>query len=208
MYAMKEVDKLNPRLIQLIYKEIKLHTSLSHPHIIRFIDYIETPNKMYIFLEYAKNGDMFGFVNKTKLSDDECLRLFYQTCEGIRYIHSKNIMHRDLKPENILIDEKYNVKIADFGWSAEYLPYENRQTLCGTSEYMAPEIFFRKPQTKKTDIWALGILLYELFHGHAPYRGQKNEEVLQNIMKNTIGKIQMFYQSYLKNENNHFRIWL
>lgn len=121
-----------------------MHNTLSHPHIIRFEGHIETANKVYIFLEYAKNGDMFTYINKNKLSDEEKVRLFYQTCEGIRYIHSKSIMHRDLKPENILIDDKLNVKIADFGWSAEYFPHENRQTLCGTYEYMAPEIFFRK----------------------------------------------------------------
>lgn len=78
-------------------------------------------------------------------------------------------MHRDLKPENILLDKKQNVKICDFGWSAEYKEQEIRQTLCGTYEYMAPEIFFKNKQTKKTDIWALGVLLYEILHGHAPF---------------------------------------
>lgn len=186
LYAMKEVEKRTPKSIQLLQKEVKLHSALNHPHIIKFVDSIDTPNKMYIFLEYAKSGDMYTYINKNKLTEDECLRLFYQTCEGIAYIHSRNVMHRDLKPENILLDENLNVKICDFGWSAEYLPTEIRQTLCGTYEYMAPEIFFRKQQTKKTDIWALGILLYELFHGHAPFRGTKMEDVLANIMKNSI----------------------
>lgn len=80
-------------------------------------------------------------------------------------------MHRDLKPENILVDAKNNVKLCDFGYSAEFDLKEIRQTLCGTYEYMAPEVIFNGRQTKKTDIWALGILLYELFHGKAPYRG-------------------------------------
>ena len=169
LYAMKEVEKRSAKSVQLIQKEVKLHASLSHPHIIKFIDFIDTPNRMYIFLEYARHGDMYGYINRNKLTDDECLRLFYQTCEAISYIHGKNIMHRDLKPENILVDGDLNVKICDFGWSAEYLPTEIRQTLCGTYEYMAPEVFFRKQQTKKTDVWALGILLYELFHGNAPF---------------------------------------
>lgn len=186
LYAMKELEKHSVRATLMIQKEIKLHMTLSHPHIIQFEDYIETPKKVFIFLEYAKHGDMFGYITKHKLSEDECMRFFYQTCEGISYIHGKSIMHRDMKPENILLDQNLNVKIADFGWSAEYLPTECRQTLCGTYEYMAPEIFFRKQQTKKTDIWALGILLYELFHGHAPYRGTKMEEVLASIMKNSL----------------------
>ena len=80
-------------------------------------------------------------------------------------------MHRDLKPENILLDKDYNIKLCDFGWSALYADDVLRETMCGTFEYMAPEIYKRKNQTKKTDVWSLGILLYELFHGHPPFRG-------------------------------------
>lgn len=82
-------------------------------------------------------------------------------------------MHWDLKPENILVDKDKNIKLADFGWSAVYKENEIRETVCGTCEYMAPEIFQKKRQTKMTDIWALGILLYELFHGYAPFRGNR-----------------------------------
>jgi serine/threonine protein kinase len=74
-----------------------------------------------------------------------------------------------LKPENILLNSENVVKLSDFGWSAVFNEEEYRETVCGTFEYMAPEIFEKKRQTKKTDIWALGILLYELMHGYAPY---------------------------------------
>lgn len=84
-------------------------------------------------------------------------------------MHGKNIIHRDIKPENILIDKHYNVKLADFGWSRELVSGVNRKTFCGTYEYMAPEILKLKPQSKKVDIWSLGILLYELFEGSSPY---------------------------------------
>lgn len=86
-------------------------------------------------------------------------------------------MHRDLKPENILVDENKKIKLCDFGWSAIYKDSENRETVCGTCEYMAPEIFMKKRQTKMTDVWALGILLYELFHGYAPFRGNRLDVV-------------------------------
>lgn len=71
-------------------------------------------------------------------------------------------MHRDLKPENLLLDENLNVKLCDFGWSVEFTEKRNRHTLCGTYEYMAPEIFTGQSQTIKADIWSLGILLFEL----------------------------------------------
>ncbi len=80
-------------------------------------------------------------------------------------------MHRDLKPENILVDYNKTIKLSDFGWSVIFWDDEYWETVCGTYEYMAPEIFEKKWQTKKTDIWSLGILLYELTHGYAPYWG-------------------------------------
>lgn len=88
-------------------------------------------------------------------------------------------MHRDLKPENILLDADHNVRLCDFGWSAEFLENEVRETLCGTCEYMAPEVILKGKQTQKTDIWALGILLYELFHGQAPFRGDRVNQILE-----------------------------
>lgn len=96
-------------------------------------------------------------------------------------------MHRDLKPENILVSADYLIKLCDFGYSAEYNQNEVRQTLCGTYEYMAPEVIFNGRQTKKTDIWALGILLYELFHGHAPFKGSTMESVMLQIKKGVVG---------------------
>lgn len=185
-YAMKEVSKKTEQERKLIFKEITLHMSLEHQNIIKFEDYIETNDKVYIFLEYAKEGDLFGYIKRKNPNEQQMIKFFYQTCVAIEYIHSKNIMHRDLKPENILLDANLNVKLCDFGWSAEYMEGVNRETLCGTYEYMAPEIFFRNKQTKKTDIWALGILLYELYNGYAPFRGTRMDAVMQAIMQNTI----------------------
>ncbi len=145
LYAMKELIKRNNTEMGYIKKEIKLHRNLSHPNIIKLVDYLETETKVYIFLEYAKHGDLFHFLRKNKnLRESLLLSFFFQTCLAIKYIHSKNIMHRDLKPENILLDQNLSIKICDFGWSAEYRDTEVRKTLCGTYEYMAPEVFFKK----------------------------------------------------------------
>jgi serine/threonine protein kinase len=87
------------------------------------------------------------------------MEMYVQVLEAFEYLHSKNILHRDLKPENILINKDGDLKVCDFGWSAEYSDFEVRSTLCGTCEYMAPEVVFHQRQTKKTDIWALGIYI-------------------------------------------------
>ena len=185
-YAMKELRKGTKVETDYIIREIRLHKDLNHPNIIKFEDFLETKDKVFIFLEYAKNGDLFKYVKTHTLKKPQLLKLFYQTCLAIKYIHSKNIMHRDLKPENILLDSNLNIKICDFGWSAKYCENTIRATLCGTYEYMAPEIFFKHKQTKKTDIWSLGILLYELFHSHAPFQGLRLDLVIKQIMRNRI----------------------
>ena len=84
-------------------------------------------------------------------------------------MHKKNIIHRDLKPENLLIDTEGNIKLCDFGWSAEVSLLEKRKTFCGTIDYMAPEMIKNQPHDHSLDIWCLGILLYELLHGYAPF---------------------------------------
>lgn len=187
LYAMKEILKKSSNDTKRIFQEIKLHKNLNHENIINFLDFLETKDKVHIFLEYASEGDLFTYIQKNKsLSKTELLNFFYQTCKGIGYIHAKDIMHRDLKPENILLCDNKIVKICDFGGSAEYRESETRETVCGTFEYMSPEVFFRNRQTKKTDIWALGILLFELFQGYAPFRGTRMELVMKKVMKNEI----------------------
>lgn len=86
-------------------------------------------------------------------------------------MHDLDIMHRDIKPENILLDHNLNVKICDLGWAAEDIK-QNRKTFCGTYEYMAPEMVLERQYNYKIDIWALGILLYELTHGVAPFQAK------------------------------------
>lgn len=186
LYAMKEFIIGTQAERKFIFQEINLHIQLRHKNIIRFEDYIEVDNKIYLFLEYAENGNLFTYMKNFNLSEELILRFFYQVCLAIEYIHSKDIMHRDIKPENILLDSQLNIKLCDFGWSARYSETESRKTLCGTYEYMAPEVFYKNNQTKKTDIWALGILLYELFHGHAPFRGTRMDTIIYAIKNNFI----------------------
>ena len=90
-------------------------------------------------------------------------------------------MHRDIKPENLLISENGIIKLCDFGNCASS---DNRKTFCGTIEYMAPEILNRTRYDGKADIWSLGILLYEMMHGYAPYYSRKEKEKINKIIKN------------------------
>lgn len=172
-----------------IEREIKFHQNLNHPNIIKFYDYIKKDDEMkvYILLEYAENGDLFNFLNKRGALDERtACKYFVQTSLALNYIHSWKMIHRDVKPENILLDGQLNAKVCDFGWSAEYDENTRRQTVCGTYEYMAPEILFKKQQDTGIDIWACGILLFELLHNRAPYSGRSLVEVSKRIAAKNI----------------------
>ena len=126
-------------------------------------------NFIYMVLEYAKNGNLYSHIfKKKKIEEKEALKYFKQAAEAVHYLHSQHIFHRDIKPENILLDSNFNFKLCDFGWCSEEFVGQ-RKTFCGTFEYMAPEILFKKPYDYRIDIWSLGVLLFELTHGSAPF---------------------------------------
>ena len=167
-------------------KEIKIHQSLRHPNIIRFEGAVQVEHMVYIMLEYADNGALFFFINpRTGMPEKFAFKFFYQTALALEYLHSKGIMHRDIKPENILLDRNYDAKLCDFGWCTEHgahLPDD--ESICGTYEYMPPEIVYEKSHNKEVDIWAIGVLLYELIHGRAPYTAESLDDI-KDRMKQT-----------------------
>lgn len=138
-------------------------------------------------LEYASKGNLFYLIRKEKyLSEDTAFYFFIQVCSGIYYMHKQGLIHRDIKPENILIKEGNIIKICDFGWCVQSDANQQRNTFCGTLEYMAPEMIQNKAHNHTLDIWSLGILLYELVHGRAPFTGVHPREIQEKIMRGTI----------------------
>jgi len=163
-------------------REINIQRSINHPHITRLYNYFEDQDNVYLVLEYCENGSLFHYLRrKKKFPEDESFIYFFQTCLGIDYLHKKKIIHRDLKPENLLLDNECNVKLCDFGWSAEEL--NKRSTFCGTIDYMAPEMIKNQPHDHRLDIWCLGVLLYEMLHVYAPFKGKTDHEKCQNIAR-------------------------
>lgn len=171
--------------VSVLLREIQIHKNLKHENIVQMINCFEDEEKVYIVLEYVSKGNLFRIIRRAKgLSEENAWKYFTQTCLGIKYLHDNGIIHRDLKPENILIDEADNVKICDFGWCVQ--SNETRNTFCGTLEYMAPEMLQNKGHTYHVDLWALGILLYELIAGNAPFIGKSDNEKRRQILENKI----------------------
>ena len=122
---------------------------------------------VYFLLEYASNGCLLFYIHAREgLPERLALRFFYQTARAVEYMHKNNLLHRDIKPENILLNKDFNVKLCDFGWSCYLEEDDYRTSVCGTYEYMSPEILGNQYHTNKVDIWCLGILLYEMLHGN------------------------------------------
>lgn len=101
-----------------IRTEITIHRKLEHPNIVKFHNYIQKDNNVYLILDFANNGNLYSYMHKKKnLQPEEIFRYFYQTCLAFQYLHQNDVLHRDLKPENLLLDQDKNIKLCDFGWA-------------------------------------------------------------------------------------------
>ena len=159
----KEQYEQLPMLQMKIQREISLMRLVEHPHILKFLDTLESPGHIYIVLEYASHGELFDYlVSHQKLEEEEAMNFFRQLISGLEYLHNLRIFHRDLKPENILLDEHLNLKIADFGF-ARFAKDNIANTSCGSPHYVAPEVLRGEPYDgRAADIWSCGVILYAL----------------------------------------------
>lgn len=171
--------------------EIEIHKTLDPKFVIKLIDYEITNSYILMTIEYASFGDLFSNLKHFKnLPEEKLLKFFYKFVRIICYLHFKGFVHRDIKPENILVCKKMRPKLSDFGTTGNKSIIKN--TFCGTFEYMAPELFIGNQQTEKVDIWALGVLLYEMTHNRTPFKKENIE-----VMKVLFEKKEINYKSDL-----------
>lgn len=172
-------------------REVEIQSRLMHPNIVQLfgsdkcafkyiiscahsccahtcIRYFHDTKSVYLILEFAPNGELFKAISKAggSVSEATCREYMMQISGAVGYLHERNVAHRDLKPENILIGEDGSLKLADFGWAA-LIPSTGQQrlTMCGTPEYLAPEMVGGSGHATHVDLWALGIMMYEFLVG-------------------------------------------
>ncbi|XP_068569068.1 MAP/microtubule affinity-regulating kinase 4 isoform X1 [Cebidichthys violaceus] len=195
--AIKIIDKtqLNPTSLQKLFREVRIMKTLNHPNIVQLFEVIETEKTLYLIMEYASGGEVFDYlVAHGRMKEKEARAKFRQIVSAVHYCHLKNIVHRDLKAENLLLDADANIKIADFGFSNEFMAGSKLDTFCGSPPYAAPELFQgKKYDGPEVDIWSLGVILYTLVSGSLPFDGQNLKELRERVLR---GKYRVpFYMS-------------
>uniref|UniRef100_A0AC35FT71 Aurora kinase n=1 Tax=Panagrolaimus sp. PS1159 TaxID=55785 RepID=A0AC35FT71_9BILA len=164
-----------------LVREIEIQCHLNHPNILKLYNYFVDDKKVYLILEYSLNGELYKCLqDKKKFSEQQSALYTFQIADALHYCHSKNVIHRDIKPENILIGADNELKLADFGWSV-HAPSNSRQTMCGTLDYLPPEMVKGDSHDKAVDYWALGILCYEFLVGRPPFESPNESETFTKI---------------------------
>lgn len=189
--AIKVIEKskiCEPSMISRVNGEIRIHAQMHHPSIVSVVDCFEDESLVYIVLELCSNGNLYKNLKTFGAkSEAESAVITCQILRGVQHIHDMGVIHRDLKMSNILLDEKQNVKICDFGLSVQLEhPDEEHFTLCGTPNYIAPEIITNKSYSYPVDIWSIGCIFYSLVTGSPPFechQGSDVKEVLNRIVE-------------------------
>ncbi|CAD8043716.1 unnamed protein product [Paramecium primaurelia] len=182
---LKKAEILRLKQVDHIISENTILSNISHPFLIKMLGFTQDERYLYFLLEYVQGGELFTYLrNKGKLENDEAVFYASQVVLMFEYLHSKNIVYRDLKPENLLIGSDGYLKLTDFGFAKQV---EGRTyTLCGTPEYLAPEILLNKGHGKPVDWWCLGILIYEMLAGIDPFNDEDPMAIYQKILKGKV----------------------
>lgn len=165
-------------------REVEIHSRLRHKNIIEFLGYFHDPKQVFIVLEKCSRGHLYSELRKRgALPESEAARFVSQIANALAYCHARSVIHRDLKPENILLDGEGKLKLADFGW-AVHVPGRldgTRTTLCGSPAYVSPEIVEGRPHGHWTDLWSLGVMVYEMVFASLPFEASSQDGIFQRI---------------------------
>ena len=167
-----------------IEREINIMKTLNHPHIVKLYENIyDTYNNVYLIMEYCPNGDLSTFLNKKPLKEKYVKRYMVQIASATKYLYDNKILHRDIKPQNIMMVDNDIIKLTDFGFAKIFNSDNDNmaQTICGSPIYMAPEIIKCNKYSIKTDLWSIGVILYEMIIGKPPYKAISHIQLIQMI---------------------------
>ncbi|KAG2225312.1 hypothetical protein INT45_005556 [Circinella minor] len=187
LYAMKVLKKaslfVHAKNAEHTKAEREILEEVRHPFIVQLMYAFQTNDRLYLILEYAMGGELFTQMAAEQMFSENVARFYIaELVLALEHLHSLGIVYRDLKPENCLLDGEGHVLLTDFGLSKQALgPDDKANTICGTAEYMAPEILMEMHYDKSVDWWTLGILMFEMLTGDTPFRANNKKKTLDAI---------------------------
>lgn len=165
-----------------------------HPNILRLYTWFHDEKRIYLAVELASKGELYKHLKNApngRFDEQRAAKYTFQVADALHYCHINHVIHRDLKPENIMLTGDDNVKLADFGWSA-HTNSNKRKTMCGTLDYLPPEMVNNQSYDDSIDQWCLGILCYEFLVGRPPFEAENTESTYANIRQ-----LNVHYPKYL-----------
>ena len=184
-YALKNKDK--PLVIKKIKKNINkkyikdeliIMKELSHNNVLPLLDAFYKKKKLHLVLDFCNGGNLKTYIRSSETIYNK--KYIYQIIDGFTYLYTKNILHRDIKPENILIHD-HTIKICDFGLSKTMNLDSINHSICATPNYIAPELYKFNIYNRSSDMWSLGVILYEIIHKEHPYKSKNYGELIQKL---------------------------
>ncbi|XP_030203996.1 LOW QUALITY PROTEIN: serine/threonine-protein kinase BRSK2 [Gadus morhua] len=176
-------EKLSESVLMKVEREIAILKLIEHPHVLKLHDVYENNKYLYLVLEHVSGGELFDYlVKKGRLTPKEARKFFRQIISALDFCHSHSICHRDLKPENLLLDEKNNMRIADFGMASLQVGDSLLETSCGSPHYACPEVIRgEKYDGRRADVWSCGVILFALLVGALPFDHDNLRQLLEKV---------------------------
>ena len=200
--AIKRIKVRNVnKLDKIVAREIEIHSKLHHPNIIQMLDrYIDYKTKtVYLILEYCDGCSLKDYQATHYFTEADIQNFMQQIVRGLQYLYQNGVLHRDLKPQNILLDKCHNIKLIDFGLAREFNESGDMagdmagdddcsapslfETFCGSPMYMSPEMLHRQKYETSSDLWSLGVIMFELITGHTPFHAKNFQELEKQILQ-------------------------
>lgn len=167
-----------------VIREIEIQKHLKHPNILQMHTFFTNEKHIFLVLEFAAGGELYRYLQKQpnrRFNSKKTAKYIYQVADALHYCHLNKVIHRDIKPENLLMTLKGDIKLADFGWSV-HAPSFRRKTMCGTLDYLPPEMVKSKEYNETVDNWCIGVLCYEFLVGKPPFESEDSKQTFKKIM--------------------------